>query len=192
MDDRLARLQRYLMEPTSSLEEAAPPGSRAAAVLIPLCRDSGGLSCILTRRSEGLPTHAGQISFPGGTREKDDISLLHTALRETEEEIGLSASALQVLGQLPALTLPSGFHVTPFVALCDPLPALRPEPAEVAEIFTLPLSLLLHSGTFQHGSRHINNIKRDFYYIDFKDYYIWGATAAMLRELARCMAPEQF
>lgn len=186
MEAGLERLRAQLIDPASGLEEAVPAGNRAAAVLILLCRDAGELCCVLTKRSEGLPNHAGQVSFPGGTRETQDISLLHTALRETEEEIGLRADALEVLGQLPALTLPSGFHVTPFVALSDPLPPLYPSPAEVAEVFTLPLSLL-HDAAFRQGTRYINNIKRDFYYLDFEDYYIWGATAAMLRDMARCM-----
>lgn len=187
MEAGLERLRRQLIDPANGLEEDVPEGSRAAAVLILICRDAGEPCCILTKRSEGLPNHAGQVSFPGGTRETGDLSLLHTALRETEEEIGLKADALEVLGQLPALILPSGFHVTPFVALSDPLPPLYPAPAEVAEVFTLPLSLL-HDKAFQQGTRYINNIKREFYYLDYKDYYIWGATAAMLRELARCMS----
>ena len=191
MEARLERLKRELVDSISDIEEAVPEGKRAAAVLILITRVAGELCCVLTRRSAGLPTHAGQVSFPGGTREADDISLLHTALRETEEEIGLKSDGLEVIGQLPSLILPTGFHVTPFVALSDPLPRLRPSPAEVEEVFTLPLSLL-HSRTFRRGTRYIDNIKRDFYYIDFNEYYIWGATAAMLREVAQFMTPEAF
>lgn len=157
---------------------------RIAAVLLAIYEVDGSSCIILTRRSKTLPQHAGQISFPGGSREAGDSSLVETALREAEEEIGLLRNKVDVMGELPPLNLPSGFWVSPVIGLLQETPTLQPDPGEVDEIFTLPLPLLFRKDLFQQGSMVRNGIKRDFYYIDYKDYYIWGATATMLFNLA--------
>ena len=157
---------------------------RSSAVLLPLFPGQHGLELILTRRSADLPSHAGQISFPGGSREAGDCSLVHTALRETREEIGLDPAAVEVLGSLEAQHLPSGFCVTPVVGITQTAPRLQPDPAEVAEIFTLPLQRILNMDIYQQGSLMRNGIKREFYFFDYGNYYIWGATANIIRVLA--------
>lgn len=182
MDSIRHRLSRYS---TDEQEVHASADHRQAAVLILLHPGPDNTpEILLTRRSKQLTNHAGQISFPGGTRDHTDESLVMTALREAEEEVGLPASAVDVLSRLPDVLLPSGFCVTPIVGVAEQLPRLSANPAEVEEIFTLPLSFLLRTELFERSTRVINGIKRDFYHFDYKDYYIWGATAAMLRNLA--------
>lgn len=166
---------------------------RRAAVLVPITADrQGQLQLILTLRSRQLRHHAGQVSFPGGSVDHSDRDFVHTALREAEEEIGLKPEQVEILGQLSEAPLPSGFLVTPIVGLIEELPILVPEPGEVDEIFQLPLSLILDPTLYQQGELTKNGIKRRFYYFDFEEYYIWGATAAMLRTLARELNAEDF
>ena len=180
-------LRRHFADSACPVLHADCPGHRAAAVLLLVCPGERELEIVLTRRSGHLPHHAGQISLPGGSRDPEDESLVHTALREAWEEIGLDAGAVDVLGCLPAAHLPSGFCVTPVVALSEHPPALRPDPAEVEEIFSLPLSLVLDRDLYRRGSRLRNGINRKFYYFDFEGYYIWGATAGILHSLAHAM-----
>lgn len=156
---------------------------RAAAVLVLAIPAHGGPEIVLTRRSDTLPRHAGQVCLPGGRRQGEE-SLLFTALREAEEEIGVPPEAVEVLGALPARHLPSGWCVRPLLGVCEPRPLLRPCPREVVEIFAIPLQLVLDPGFYQRGSRMINNMKREFHYFDFEGHYVWGATAAILRSLA--------
>ena len=113
-----------------------------AAVLFPIVLRNGGQTVLLTQRTAHLRDHAGQISFPGGRVEVEDISPSHTALRETEEEIGLNRERIEILGFLPEYRTGTGFRVTPVVALVQPPFELRPDPFEVAEVFEVPLSFL--------------------------------------------------
>lgn len=180
------------LQPLSSagfLPECSP-GLRQAAVLVLFHQEPGEARVLLTRRSVHLPTHAGQISFPGGSVDPGDDSVSATALREAHEEVGLPPHVVDVAGAMPAVELPSGYTVTPVLGFCEALPALSPDPAEVAEIFSLPVAYLLKEGLFQRGTRTRNNIKREFYYFDFKEYYIWGSTASMLHALAQRLKQE--
>ena len=161
-----------------------PSDHKTAAVLILIYPGRKGLETILTRRSGQLPNHAGQISFPGGRLEPDDANLVQTALREAHEEIGLDIRQVEVIGCLQSVHLPSKFHVTPVVGLMEQKPSLTPEPGEVEEIFSIPLAVVLDIGLYQQGSNITNGIKKEFYYFDYNEYYIWGATAYMLRSLA--------
>lgn len=158
---------------------------RRAAVLVPLVERPGGVTVLLTQRSDHLSSHAGQISFPGGRAEKTDSSLIETALRETEEEIGLHRRHIEIIGVLPEHATISAYRVTPVVALVQPPFTLTPDPNEVAEAFEVPLAFLMDG--LNHQRRQIelpdNAGTRAFYSMPYEQYFIWGATAAMLRNL---------
>ena len=156
---------------------------KAAAVLVPLIERPDGLTVLFTQRTAHLRDHAGQISFPGGRVEADDASPLHTALRETEEEIGLAREHLEVLGYLPEYRTGTGFRVTPVVALVRPPFELALDSFEVAEAFEVPLSFLLDPANHQRHSLHYRGALRQFFAMPYGDYFIWGATAGMIRSL---------
>ena len=162
-----------------------------ASVLIPLVQRAGGLQLLLTRRTEHLRDHAGQISFPGGRAEVADADAVATALRETEEEIGLQQSHVEVIGTLPPYTTVTAFVVTPVVALIQPDFTLALDSFEVAEAFEVPLAFLMNPAHHQHHELvDIAGRQRRFLSMPWEGlgadgqhrrYFIWGATAAMLR-----------
>ena len=154
-----------------------------AAVLFPIVLREDGHTVLLTQRTAHLRDHAGQISFPGGRVEAADMSPLHTALRETEEEIGLHRQQVKILGYLPEYRTGTGFRVTPVVALVTPPFELALDPFEVAEAFEVPLSFLLDPANHQRHSLHYRGALRHFYAMPYGDYFIWGATAGMIRSL---------
>ena len=156
-----------------------------AAVLVPLVERALGPTVLLTRRTAHLQQHAGQISFPGGRFEPDDGHLLETALRETEEEIGLNRSFIEVAGFLDAYETGTGYRVTPVVGFIKPGFALTPDPFEVAEIFEVPLGYLFDPVNHQRHSRTYDGRQRQYYAMPYGDYYIWGATAGMLMNFYR-------
>jgi 8-oxo-dGTP pyrophosphatase MutT (NUDIX family) len=167
-----------------------PP--RPAAVLVPLVPRTGGLAVLLTQRTAHLSTHAGQIAFPGGRTEPSDPSPVATALRETEEEIGLARDRIEVLGQMPSYTTGTGFVVTPVVGLVAPAPVLRPDPHEVEEVFEVPLAFLMDPANHQRRTwRWTDGVERSFFAMpwrrpdDGREFFVWGVTAAMLRNLYR-------
>ncbi|WP_292040336.1 CoA pyrophosphatase [Massilia sp. UBA6681] len=183
-----ARFARTLSwEPETSDESLAAPALRLrrAAVLVPLVERPEGLTVLLTRRTDHLSSHAGQISFPGGRAEELDSSPIETALREAEEEIGLHRRHVEIIGVLPEHVTISAYRVTPVVAMVQPPFALRADPGEVAEIFEVPLAFLMSGAHHQRRSVALpdGSGKRRFYAMPYKDYFIWGATAAMLRNL---------
>lgn len=163
---------------------------RKAAVLIPITRlDSDNDShIVLTVRSENLRSHAGQISLPGGTRDAEDSDDIATALRESEEEIGLPASQVEVIGKLGDMALPSGFHITPIVGLIQPGLTFTPALEEVADIFQAPLDLVLDPNAYKASFMTFNDIERKILELHHEDYRIWGATAAILYHLAMQVA----
>jgi 8-oxo-dGTP pyrophosphatase MutT (NUDIX family) len=155
-----------------------------AAVLIALVQRPQGLSMLLTLRTAHLTDHAGQISFPGGRAEHYDASPVDTALREAEEEIGLARQHVEILGELPEYITGTGYRVTPVVALVTPPFTLRPDPNEVEEIFEVPLAFLMDGMHHQRLSFALpEGTRRSFYAMPYEHYYIWGATAGMLRNL---------
>ncbi len=156
---------------------------RPAAVLIPLVDRTEGLSVLLTLRDSNLPHHAGQISFPGGRIEERDASAAETALRETEEEIGLARSHVEIIGRLDDYITGTGFLVAPIVGLVHPPYELHPDPAEVAGVFEVPLDFVLDPANHRRESKMFNGVERRFYAMPYGDKYIWGATAAMLMNL---------
>ncbi|QOY96566.1 CoA pyrophosphatase [Massilia sp. UMI-21] len=182
---RFARSLRW--DPEASDEALLAPALRLrrAAVLVPLVERPQGLSVLLTRRTDHLSSHAGQISFPGGRAEELDSSPIETALREAEEEIGLHRRHVEIVGVLPEHVTISAYRVTPVVALVTPPFELHADPGEVAEIFEVPLGFLMSGANHERRSVSLpdGGGKRRFYAMPFNDYFIWGATAAMLRNL---------
>ena len=158
-----------------------------AAVLVPVINRPNGLSVLLTRRTDHLSDHAGQISFPGGKVDAEDSDPEDTALRETEEEIGLDRDRVHVLGRLPDYLIPTGFRVTPVIGWVEPPFALKLDPFEVAEAFEVPLSFLVDPNHRQLQSAMRNGRLRHFYSMPYEGYNIWGATAGMLVVLSRIL-----
>jgi 8-oxo-dGTP pyrophosphatase MutT (NUDIX family) len=155
-----------------------------AAVLIVIYPEQDGPHVILTRRSQNMSSHAGQISFPGGRADPGEVEPVITAVREAEEEIALPPDRLEIIGGLDKRCSSSGFCISPVIAWCDELPPLQASPHEVDEIIPLPLTHIIQDGMFHVGTKVKNDIKREFYILDYKNYYIWGLTAGLLRDLA--------
>ncbi|AMP01102.1 NUDIX domain protein [Collimonas arenae] len=155
-----------------------------ASVLIPIVMHEAQPTLLFTQRAAHLTDHAGQVSFPGGRMEQSDASPVETALREAEEEIGLVRSQVEVIGTLPEYFTGTGYRVTPVVCLIVPPVSLRADPDEVAEIFEVPLAFLMDG--LNHQLRSIDlpdGYRRTFYAMPYERFFIWGATAAMLRNL---------
>lgn len=156
-----------------------------AAVLVPVIDRGPAMTVLFTRRTDHLPDHAGQISFPGGRIEADDASPEAAALRETEEEVGLDRCHVDVLGRLDDYITGTGFAVTPVVGIVAPPFELEMQAEEVAETFEVPLDFLLDPVNHQRHERIINGRDRHFYAMPYGDHFIWGATAGMLINLYR-------
>ena len=156
---------------------------RPAAVLVPLVRRDAGLTVLLTRRTDHLYDHAGQISFPGGRAEAHDDSAAATALRETFEEIGVLHTRVEVLGELPVYTTVTGYRVTPVVGLVSPPSAYTLDAFEVAEVFEVPLTFFLDPANHQRNTLQYQGRTRHYYAMPYEQRYIWGATAGMLMNL---------
>lgn len=154
-----------------------------AAVLVPIVDRAEGMTVLMTRRTDHLASHAGQVSFPGGHVEPDDASPEEAALRETEEEVGLARGHVHVLGRLDAYITGTGFEITPVVGVVEPPFELDPDPHEVAEVFEVPLGFLLDPANHQRHSRRFDGKHRFFYAMPYDDHYIWGATAGMVVNL---------
>ena len=152
----------------------------SAAVLVPLIDRPGGMTVLMTQRPAHLKSHPGQISFPGGKTEPYDESPEDTALRETEEEIGLPREKIDVVGRLGTRTTGSGFQVTPVVGVIQPPFETVPDPGEVEAIFEVPLSFVVDPLNHKVETRLIKGIERQFYVMPFQDYYVWGLTARLL------------
>jgi 8-oxo-dGTP pyrophosphatase MutT (NUDIX family) len=161
----------------------AGSGAVKAAVLLPvILRDEPSL--MFTRRTEGLARHGGQVSFPGGRSEASDLSPVETALRETFEETGIAASFVTVAGYLDRYLTGTGFDIHPVVGLLAEGFALTPDPREVAEIFEVPLTFLCDPANRRRESREIGGRTRNFYTFTYGNHEIWGATAAIVVNLA--------
>ena len=164
------------------------PSLVAAAVLVPLIDRPGGMTVLLTQRTDHLKDHAGQISFPGGRVEPGDDDVVAAALRESEEEIGLDPARVQIVGRLDTCLTGTGFSVAPVVGLIDPPLDLALDRDEVAAVFEVPLSFVLDARNHQRQSAVLRGVERHFFVLDYDRRYIWGATARMLVNLHELLA----
>jgi len=183
--------QRFAAPPVWQPEVRQEPAFTArpmmqASVLLPIVLRAQP-TVLLTERTAHLSTHAGQVAFPGGRVDAHDADAQATALREAQEEVGLDAAYVEVLGSLPVYVTGSAFNVTPVVALVSPDAALVPNPHEVAEVFEVPLDFLLNPA---HHRRHVmdwQGVQRAWFSMPWQEHFIWGATAGMLRNFYRFM-----
>lgn len=163
---------------------------RPAGVLVPVIAGAAGAEVLLTKRSSRLKHHPGQIAFPGGKQDEGDADVTAAALREAEEEVGLPRGHVEVLGTLPTHETVTGFLVTPVIGWIDRDFDVQPEPGEVAEVFRVPLAHVTNVALFTIQSRRWRGTRRHYYTVPFGPYYIWGATARILRGLAHRMGVE--
>ena len=186
ISERLSKINTSLTSDNDLMENEVvrTENLTEAAVLIPIVERNNGLKVILTKRSNNLKQHPGQVSFPGGKSEKTDKSLVATALRETKEEIGINNKNVEILGQLSKHVTITGFKITPFIGRIRMGFSTEIQTSEVSEIFEVPLSYLSNPRNFRVESVKWKGKKRFFYSIPYGPYYIWGATARILKNLA--------
>ncbi len=172
-----------------TLSGGTPPTSLTpAAVLVGITQHPQGLRVLLTQRTAHLTDHAGQISLPGGRIERSDPDPVFAALREAEEEIGLPPSHVEIVGRLDTYITGTGFEIAPVVGLVRvPFP-MRLDEFEVAELFEVPLAFIVDPANHERRSRELRGRTRSFYVLPYENRYIWGATAAMLVNLAEVLA----
>jgi 8-oxo-dGTP pyrophosphatase MutT (NUDIX family) len=170
------------LNPELLADFAAMPPARPAAVLVGIVAREE-LMVLLTQRTSDLPTHAGQIAFPGGKLEPHDPGPVEAALREAEEEIGLGADFVEPLGFLDGYRTGTGFTVAPVVAMIRPGFRLAPDPREVADVFEVPLAFLMDEANHHKHTREWKGRDRHYYAMPYGERYIWGATAGMLKNL---------
>lgn len=198
MADMIENIRRALgPDGTSSSDfdlnpEFQPPADRVlrpAGVLVPITMVAGQWRLILTKRSSALKHHPGQIAFPGGKQDDTDEDVIACAKREAEEEIGLPRATVDVLGVLPCHETVTGFAVTPVIAQVTAPFEMKPEPGEVEEAFTVPLDHVLTPANYLIQSRRWRGHRRAYFTVPYGPYYIWGATARMLRAWTDRMTP---
>ncbi|GHC65539.1 CoA pyrophosphatase [Limoniibacter endophyticus] len=154
-----------------------------AAVLVPVVERENGTSLILTKRTETLRSHSGQIAFPGGRVDPEDATIRDAALRETEEEIGVDRLLIEVIADLPIYVTGSGYSITPVVGVVQPdyVPVLNED--EVADLFEVPLSFLMDASNHERSSLIWQERERFFHVMQYQERYIWGATAGIIHML---------
>ena len=159
-----------------------------ASVLIPVLTFKKSLEILLTKRSINLKTHPGQIAFPGGKKEKFDSSPIETALRETEEEVGLSQHLVEVIASLPTHKTATGFIIKPYIGIISQPFEETLRYGEVDEIFTVPFDHILNKENFSIQTRKWNGSQRQYYAVPYGPYYVWGATARILLNLSQALS----
>ena len=158
-----------------------------ASVLIPILTFKQDLEILLTQRSVNLKNHPGQISFPGGKKEKFDRSPVETALRETEEEVGLNRQLVEIIASLPTHKTATGFIIRPYIGIVSQSFQETLQCDEVDVIFTVPFDHILNEKNFSVQTRKWNGSQRSYYIVPYGPYYIWGATARILLNLSRAL-----
>jgi len=156
-----------------------------ASVLVPIVAHSESLTVLFTRRTAHLRAHSGQVSFPGGRVEPQDAGPAETALRETQEEIGLARERIELIGMLPEYHTRTGYRITPVVGVIAPPFTLQADAQEVDAVFEVPLSFLLDPRNHQRHTRAFQGRMISYFAMPYGEHYIWGATAAMLVNLYR-------
>lgn len=172
---------------TGKRNSLAIEGFHRAGVLVPLIVSRGGTDLLFTRRTDHVETHKGQISFPGGMIDDRDVDIVQTALRETEEELGIGPSHVEIRGALDDLAVPSGFIITPVVGILGALPPLKPNPKEVAEAFTVPVGFFCDPANGRSELREFQGGRREVWFYQHGEHNIWGATAMIVRSLLLAM-----
>ena len=159
-----------------------------ASVLIPILTFKKDLEILLTKRSNNLKNHPGQIAFPGGKKDQIDSSPIETALRETQEEVGLNPKNVEIIASLPSHKTATGFVITPYLGLINQPFSETLRQGEVDEIFTVPYEYILNEKNFSIKTRKWNGSQRSYYVVPYGPYYIWGATARILLNLSRALS----
>lgn len=159
------------------------PDFSCAAVLVPLFPQRDDLSVLLTVRTDDVETHKGQISFPGGTRDESDADSTHAAVRELEEELGIAPTKVEILGLLDDLATPTGFIITPVIGYMEEKPQVTPNRSEVAETVVVPLLFFADEKNGRWEMRERNGSQMKVWFYQYGKYLIWGATAAIIRNL---------
>ena len=187
-----ARSDRSIGHGDHDLNPGIPPPEvlTPAAVLIPVVARGDGVTMLLTQRTNDLAHHPGQISFPGGHVERGDITPEETALRETEEEVGIHRRHIKIIGRLADYWTRTGFSVVPVVGVVTPPFDVKPDPSEVAEVFEVPFDFLMDPKNHERHSREYHGTTRHFYAMPYNEFYIWGATAGMLVDLYNVLVGE--
>jgi 8-oxo-dGTP pyrophosphatase MutT (NUDIX family) len=159
-----------------------------ASVLVPIVTHAAGLTVLFTQRTAHLRRHSGQVSFPGGRAEPEDPSPEFTALRETQEEIGLAPERVEVLQRMPEYLTRTGYRVTPVIGLIAPPLELAPDSREVDAVFEVPLAFLLDPANHKRETRDLGGRPVGFWVLQYEERRIWGATAGMLLTLYRMLS----
>jgi len=183
MDPRFVQLSQALQQHPGRQLNLPGLELRDSAVLAPFILRGGEPRLLFTLRPAHLRRHAGQVSFPGGARDPEDRTTLHTALREMREELGVPEETVEVLGMLDEIPTTSEFRVVPYVGLLDPSVELRPDAGEIAELLEVPVSELLVPGLRRTEKRFYRGAELDVYFYDVGRHTIWGATARILSNL---------
>jgi 8-oxo-dGTP pyrophosphatase MutT (NUDIX family) len=179
-------LKTRLSESPGRAMAVAATQLREASVLVPLFLREGVPHVLFTKRPETLRTHAGQVSFPGGGREAQDPTPLHTALREFEEELGVAASHVSVLGMLDETPTTTSYRITPFVGAIPHDLAFRPSALEVQELLQVPIPLLVDPARQRVERWMVGGVERDIFLYEYGPHIIWGATARIVQHLLQC------
>lgn len=159
-----------------------------ASVLIPILTFKKDLEILLTKRSNNLKNHPGQIAFPGGKKDQVDSSPIETALRETQEEVGLNPKNVEIVASLPSHKTATGFVIKPYLGLINQPFSETLRQGEVDEIFTVPYEYILNEKNFSIQTRKWNGSQRSYYVVPYGPYYVWGATARILLNLSRALS----
>ena len=183
MDPRFAELSRALQQHPGRQLNLPGLELRDSAVLAPFILRAGEPRLLFTLRPAHLRRHAGQVSFPGGARDPEDPTTLHTALRELREELDVPADSVEVLGMLDEIPTTSEFRVVPYVGLLDPSVEFHPDAGEIAELLEIRVSDLLVPGLRRTEKWFYRGAERDVYFYDVGNHTIWGATARILSNL---------